>query len=488
MRARDNITFTGNYKGPAVASTSAYCFGTAMDASTLVMHGAGHNSDTAQDGNMIPSDGQMFHVPFESVLQAVGRVIGTNCHELKEATKKMTEAAEQMVQTTQLMEKLLKPPVDDGYYNEETTNEQQIEDQEKTTYGIVEIKTLKQQTEDQKLQIEDQDVPISVIVEKIENLEKQINHQTNTNNTNQEGQKTLNSGIWKKLNALTENQDKQGEHIRQLQLKLSQCAEEHEQLQKEKLQDAQKFEQLQNTLLLRVSRQDEELTQLRKELEQLQKEPIREENDEETKDTNEQVSSDMPNHFMRPIVLTPIVESQAVSPPPCVLVSNQRVPKQKDNKRPLIDWPPSFSVNRPTILDRLQPYKKCQTPRDYAPPICGCGCINHPEIHNLLSVVAVYNEKREEHTGKPIYCGRKRQFGTCVQNGCKFSHTLPINLSPCAFHFSNRSVRSCIHGANCNFAHDEGRIGDIPKTPSVPGLSIRLVSENGNLAVQIRKV
>uniref|UniRef100_A0A6C0H8T6 C3H1-type domain-containing protein n=1 Tax=viral metagenome TaxID=1070528 RepID=A0A6C0H8T6_9ZZZZ len=177
-----------------------------------------------------------------------------------------------------------------------------------------------------------------------------------------------------------------------------------------------------------------------------------------------------------------------VLPPPCGFVRSQlrRSPKTH-SQPPNNNWPKSFlSMRLPSPLINLSRTGRCITPKTHhAEPLCGCGCLNYEDFHAFMRGLESYNANPTKYTGtKATYCRWKRIHGDCVTNGCQFNHE-EMNPFPCIYHFTNNQ---CKHGEECLRAHDQGRTGDIPKPPKIPGLSIQLGVHCGRLVVMVRKV
>ena len=394
--------------------------------------------------------------------------------------------------------------------------EQQMKDLQETT-GAAE-----KRTKEQEQKMKDQAETHGTVAKRIKELEQRIKDQAETiqaltkkNENCQEDQKKINTGIFKKLQSFAENQATFEKKYCQLELSMSQRDKEYAELLLEKERVAEELKQLQNE---QTPADEESVQDVMNEIERVWQTPSSAgENSEHDQDEISEAEMCHPEELTgpkAPININPAEKTDCKEspknprnpqdkqqneqelkkepvpvPPPNVWPSIQR------NRQPLKahgpslndNWPDSF-FSTPLPLPRvpLLNMGRCKTPKMFAEPICGCGCLEDQDLRSFMKGVASYNENRKKHIGtnKAIYCRWKRTLGNCVNANCDFNHKSQINYAPCFFYFKHNA---CKHGINCDFAHDQGRPGDIPKPPKIPGLEVKLEFQTDKLVVLIRR-
>jgi len=397
-----------------------------------------------------------------------------------------------------------------------TELEQQMKDQQETT-GAAE-----KRTKELEQQMKDQQETTGMVAKRIKELEQRIKDQAETiqtltkNENNQEDQKKINAGIFKKLQSLAENQATFEKKYCQLELSMSQRDKEYAELLLEKERVAEELKQLQNE---QTPADEETVQDVMNEIERVWQTPSSAgENSEHDQDEISEDEMCHPEELTGPKAPINIDLAEKTDckespkkprnpqdkqqneqelkkepvpvPPPNVWASIQRNRQpQKAHGLSLTDnWPDSFlSTRLPLPHVPLFNMGRCKTPKMFAEPMCGCGCLEDQDLRSFMKGAASYNENRKKYIGtnKAIYCRWKRTLGNCVNANCDFNHKSQVNYAPCFFYFKNNA---CKHGINCDYAHDQGRSGDIPRPPKIPGLEVKLEFQNDKLVVLIRRV
>uniref|UniRef100_A0A6C0H7R0 C3H1-type domain-containing protein n=1 Tax=viral metagenome TaxID=1070528 RepID=A0A6C0H7R0_9ZZZZ len=380
---------------------------------------------------------------------------------MDETSTRMNNAIATMEQFTEYFKSLLQP-------TEETPNQFKIHEEiivehEHKPVHEEEITDLKQQIQELTTHIN----TFSEIYTKLESFDnvqgkqeaeiKQLQTQVSSLNASLANQEAKNTQLQTQVSSLNASYTNQEAEIKQLQAQVSSLNESLESQKAETNRLKQKEEDRGTELRIldiRLSRVRDELLDY-----QEAQENLRCKHNSESGDDSEYDDSD--KEFEGSMIPRNGEVNQQPSPPPEII-------DQVENILP--NWPLKIVSNRRTILDRAPYTRTCRITDKFSKPFCGCGCMKAAYFHRLQCALDAYNALRD---GK-LFCTRVRDQGMCTVPDCPFSHG-NINTIPCKHLFG--SARRCERGQSCGFAHSDGRIGDLPELPPIPGYKVRFQVE-----------